>query len=219
MRRMDGRVVVDDRRDGGLRHAEPLGDLGEGQASGAELADLLGLVVRPASIQRRPREPSTSTMVPMLLFVLLTIHSWFRWAVVLSTLTVGARYARGWIRRRSWTPTDSALARAWVGAIDIQVSLGLLLYFTASPLADIARQDLRGAWSDDSLRFFGILHPLSMLAAAFVAHAAWIWTRRTEDGANGRFRRLGLGVLGVLVLVVLAIPWPFLSYGRPVTRM
>lgn len=155
----------------------------------------------------------------MLLFLLLTVHSWVRWAVVLSTLGVGARCAWGWLRGGRWTPKDASFARVWVAAIDIQVALGLLLYFTASPIAQIARQDLRGAWSSEWLRFFGIVHPLVMLVAAAVMHAAWIWTRRTEDDASDRFRRLGLGVLAVLVLVALAIPWPFLSYGRPLTRM
>ena len=155
----------------------------------------------------------------MLLILLLTVHSWFRWAVVLSTLTVGARCAWGWLRNRTWRPRDVAFGQAWIGAIDLQVSLGLLLYFTASPLAAVARQDLRSAWSDEWLRFFGIVHPLSMLVAATVAHASWIWTRRAEEGANERFRRLGLGVLGAVVLVALAIPWPFLPYGRPLARM
>ena len=35
-------------------------------------------------------------------------------------------------------------------------------------LRKIARQDLGFAWSDASLRFFGVLHPLTMLAAAAV---------------------------------------------------
>lgn len=155
----------------------------------------------------------------MLYEMLLVLHSFFRWAVVACTLAVGARCALGWLRRRGWTPADARLGRAWIGAIDLQVALGLLLYLSASPVAAVARQDFGQAWGDASLRFFGILHPLAMLAAASVAHAAWIWTRRAEDGASERFRRLGLGLLGALVLIALAIPWPFLSYGRPLARV
>lgn len=155
----------------------------------------------------------------MILGVLLVLHSWFRWAVVLATLTVGVRCGLALICKKGWAPSDAKFGRMWVAAIDVQVSLGLLLYFTASPMAAIARQDLGHAWGSDLLRFFGILHPLSMLAAACVAHAAWIWTRRTGERDPRRFRRLGLGLLGALVLIVLAIPWPFLSYGRPLARL
>lgn len=155
----------------------------------------------------------------MLLAVLLTLHSWCRWAVVLSTLAAGARCASGWVRGRRWTPLDARFARAWVGAIDLQMSLGMLLYLSASPLAAIARRDLAAAWLDPWLRFFGILHPVAMLAATSVAHASWIWARRADEGARDRFRRLGLGVLATTVIVGGAIPWPFLPYGRPLARI
>lgn len=177
------------------------------------------LLIRPCVYTTHPRETIDVHNGAMLLAVLLTIHSWFRWAVVISTLILGARCASGWIRKRRWTSVDAAFGRAWVGALDLQVSLGLLLYFTASPMAAAARQNFRSAWTNDWLRFFGIVHPLSMLTAALVMHAAWTWARRTEDASNERFRRLGLGVLGALVLVALAIPWPFLPYGRPLARM
>lgn len=152
----------------------------------------------------------------MLFAVLLALHSWCRWIVVGLTLLVVLRCASGWLRAATWTSLDAGLARLWVGAVDLQVSIGLLLYFTASPTAAAARQSLRVAWTDGWLRFFGIVHPAAMLSAAALAHAAWVWARRTEDH---RFRRLGLGALGALTLIALAIPWPFLPYGRPLARV
>lgn len=154
----------------------------------------------------------------MLHALLLWLHSWFRWAVVVTTLVVGARCAWAWASGRSWSQRDAARARVWVSVLDTQVLLGMLLYFFASPQAAIARQSLRAAWSDPSLRFFGIQHPLSMLAAAAIAHASWVWARRTDDATREPFRRLGLGILAAIVLILLAIPWPFLTYGRPLTR-
>jgi len=157
-------------------------------------------------------------MATMLLDALLVLHSWIRWAVVVATILLAARCGARWIAKRRWTALDATFGRAWVSAIDIQIAVGLLLYFTASPQAAAARRNLRLAWADDGLRFFGILHPTVMVFAASVMHAAWIWTRRAEDGSNERFRRLGMGVLAVMVLLLLAIPWPFLPYGRPLAR-
>jgi hypothetical protein len=153
----------------------------------------------------------------MLLAVLLTLHSWIRWAVVASMIAVVVRAGMGWSAKRPWTSKDASLGRVWVGAVDAQVSVGFVLYFIASPMAAIARQDLAAAWRDESLRFFGILHPLMMVVVAIVTHAAWIWVRRTEVGTE-RLRRLTLGALGALAFLMLAIPWPFLAYGRPLTR-
>jgi hypothetical protein len=135
-----------------------------------------------------------------------------------ATCVVGARCAWGFAARRGWSLRDAALARAWVAAIDVQVLLGMLLYFFASPQAAIARQSLRWAWADPSLRFFGIQHPLAMLAVAASTHVSWVWARRTDGATRERFRRLGLGVLGTLVLILAAIPWPSLTYGRPLAR-
>lgn len=155
----------------------------------------------------------------MWLPLLLTLHSWIRWAVVLLTIVVGARCAAGWARRRSWSSEDGRWGRAWVGTVDLQVTLGLWLYFVASPTAAAARQDFQRAWRDGTLRFFGIVHPSAMLLAAIVVHVAWAWTRRADERARERFLRLGSGAVCAATLVLMAIPWPFLPYGRALARM
>ncbi|MBX3198890.1 MAG: hypothetical protein KF850_24670 [Labilithrix sp.] len=154
----------------------------------------------------------------MFLAVLLTLHSWTRWAVVASLVVVVARSVRAWATRRPWTPPDATVARAWVGAMDLQLALGFTLYFVGSPMAEIARHDLRAAWAaGHALRFFGLIHPACMFVAFMLTHATWISARRTELDRE-RFRRLALGSLVTSVLVAVAIPWPFLSYGRPLVR-
>ncbi|MCW5832679.1 MAG: hypothetical protein KIS78_09745 [Labilithrix sp.] len=154
----------------------------------------------------------------MFLAVLLTLHSWTRWAVVASLAVVLARSVRGWATGRPWTASDGGVARAWIGAMDLQLALGFTLYFVSSPIAEIARRDLRGAWgAGDALRFFGVVHPAAMLVAVVIAHATWTWARRAELD-RARFRRLALGGLATALLVALAIPWPSLSYGRPLVR-
>lgn len=155
----------------------------------------------------------------MFLAVLLTLHSWTRWGVVTSLVVVVARSVRGWATKSPWTASDATVARVWVGAMDLQLALGFTLYFVGSPMAEIARHDLRAAWAaGDALRFFGLLHPASMFVAFVLAHATWTSARRTELDRE-RFRRLTLGALATTALVTIAIPWPFLSYGRPLVRL
>ena len=101
----------------------------------------------------------------MVYTVLLELHSWCRWVVLIAlALVVGRGWAGLWTRR-PWRPADSLATRLWVGATDTQLLLGLALYLVGSPLAAMARQDPGAAWQEPTLRFFGLLHPTLMVLA------------------------------------------------------
>jgi hypothetical protein len=68
------------------------------------------------------------------------------------------------------------------------------------------------------VRFFAVEHALGMIAAVAVAHVMAVRSRRATVPAV-RQRTWALGAIGALALIALAIPWPFLSYGRPLFRM
>ncbi|HEU4538216.1 MAG TPA: hypothetical protein VFS00_29040 [Polyangiaceae bacterium] len=149
---------------------------------------------------------------------LVVLHSWGRWAVFLTGALVAARALQGRGSGRPWGAADAAAARAWVGSTDVQVLLGMTLYFVVSPVAAVARLAPAVAWGDPMLRFFGALHPLAMVGAFAATHAAWIAARRV-DACPERFSRLGLGALAALGLAALATPWPSLVYGRPLLHV
>jgi hypothetical protein len=148
---------------------------------------------------------------------LVVLHSWGRWAVFVAAAFVVARAARGRAAGRAWAAADATAARVWVGAIDLQAFLGMMLYFAASPVAFVARLDPAAAVHDPTLRFFGALHPLAMAFAFAATHATWIAARRI-DASRARFGRLAVGALATLGLLALATPWPALAYGRPLLR-
>lgn len=150
--------------------------------------------------------------------VLLELHSWCRWVVLVSAVVVLLKSWGGLWTGRAWQPGDGHAVRVWVGATDTQLLLGLSLYSVGSPLAAMARQAGRAAWGEPSLRFFGYLHPVLMLLAVAATHATWVWTRRASRD-EVRFWRLVRGLLGTALTVSLAMPWPFLAYGRPLFRV
>ncbi|MDF2694923.1 MAG: hypothetical protein K0S65_3306 [Labilithrix sp.] len=154
----------------------------------------------------------------MFLAVLLTLHSLTRWAILASTLALVWRAASGWRQQRAWSPLDASITKAWVGTIDLQIVLGFVLYFVASPMAAIARQAFGAAMKDRTIRFFAVEHPVAMLLVAILTHATSVWARRADDDAT-RYRRLLIGSLVGFAITMLAIPWPFLSYGRPLFRL
>jgi hypothetical protein len=159
--------------------------------------------------------------------LLLVVHSFTRWCVLVSSAgttgyalwalrahpaarldTSGARSAR-----------DHLVGRVFVICVDVQVLLGMSLYFGVSPLARAARsvwaeRGLLALCQARELRFFGLIHPALALSAAWVAHVGWVAVRRAQTPEQ-RQRALALGAGLGLLLFLLAVPWPFLGHERP----
>jgi hypothetical protein len=138
------------------------------------------------------------------------IHSYWRWAVLLLGLAALVRA----LGKRPWSRTDQNLWRAFISALDVQVLIGLALYFIWSPFSQAIFHDFRAAMKSHDTRFFGIEHITAMLIAAVVAH---IGNRRLKTSNNPRRTAL-ITLLIWLVLVAVAIPWPWTPHGRPLFR-
>jgi hypothetical protein len=149
--------------------------------------------------------------------VVLGLHALTRWLVLTAAASTELLALHGLWSTRDFGTWDRRGARALVALIDLQISLGLTLYFLVSPVARLARADLHAAWSHPVLRFFGILHPCLAIGAALAAHAAWIAARRAP-ATMARHRCLALGAGAVLVLLAFAIPWPGSATPRPLLR-
>ena len=77
--------------------------------------------------------------------LVLTLHSCLRWIVRASSASVAVvRFCTGLAGpAREWQPLDSRLATYFPMLIDIQLLLGLLLYFVLSPITTGALRELR----------------------------------------------------------------------------
>ena len=103
-------------------------------------------------------------------------------------------------------------------ALDIQLLLGLLLYFVLSPFTSRALADMSAAMRNPRLRFFAVDHVTMMLAAAILVHVGRVLARKAA-GADEKRMRL-LICFGVALFAMLAgIPWPGLASGRPLFRI
>jgi hypothetical protein len=143
--------------------------------------------------------------------VLLTTHSILRWLVIGAGLLAASRAWRA-LSSTSAAGTSSA-GMVFTVLFDLQVLIGLLLYFLASPITTAALHRFGSAMSNDVLRFWTIEHPFGMLAGFVLAHIARAKSRRARNLAE---RRRAAIYFSLAILVVIAtIPWPFLPYGRP----
>ena len=150
-------------------------------------------------------------------FVLLA-HSWLRWLVLLAALAAVARAIGGVSTRRPWTPVDDR-AGAWLtGALDLQMLLGLILYFVASPNMQEIRAHFGEAMKNPQLRFWAVEHVTAMMVAVVLVHVGRVLARKAATPAAKRTRLLiCFGI--ATVAVFLGTPWPGMAAGRPLFRV
>lgn len=138
--------------------------------------------------------------------VTLALHNLLRWAVLALGLWAVLRAVLGWARASAWSPLDRKAGLFFTIALDIQILLGLLLYFAFSPLARAALADFGAAMASVDLRFFALDHPLEMLAAVVLAHLGSALSRKASQD-KARHRRAAIFYTLSLAAVLLAIPW------------
>lgn len=142
----------------------------------------------------------------------LVLHSSLRWVVLALALASLGRSALAWRQGRAWGPGDDRLALGFVGAADLQLTVGLVLWMGLSPF-------LRAGGSTSlAAAFFAWLHPLAMVVALTMMHIVRVRVRRTAPSEAHRVWLLGIGA--AIGLVLLFIPWPLdLPWARPAWRL
>jgi hypothetical protein len=139
----------------------------------------------------------------------LTLHSWIRWVALLLGIVALVRALSG--RRLA----EDRSGFFFVMAMDVQLLLGLILYVALSPFTTAALQDLGTAMRTPALRFWAVEHSTLMLVSVVVAHLGRAAARRAAPGSRRPALFYALSLLAMLV----AIPWPGFSNGRPLLRI
>lgn len=138
---------------------------------------------------------------------LLLAHSYLRWAVLLS---IGWALVRAWIGSSSggrYSKFDGVARTLAVTTTHTQVLLGAGLYFV-SPLVTYFFSEPRKGTLPLEIWFFAAVHVTLMLAAVVVLTIGSALTKRaTTDRAKLRTTAIYFGV--ALLLILLAVPWPF----------
>ena len=147
----------------------------------------------------------------------LLAHSWLRWLVLLTALVAVARAIRGTSTRRPWTPVDDRAGLWLTAALDLQMLLGLALYVFLSPVTKSGFVDMGAAMRVPDVRFFLADHPMGMIIAIVLAHVGRVRIRKAGD-SESRHKRAVIFFGLALLMILLSIPWPFLSAPRPLFR-
>jgi hypothetical protein len=147
----------------------------------------------------------------------LFIHSLVRWAVLLTGLIAVFRGLTGWRSGRPWTLADERAGMWFTGSLDLQMLLGVGMYFFLSPITTAALHDFGGAMANAGLRFWAIEHPVGMILAIVFAHAGRARTRKIPHDAR-RHKIVAIFFTVAILLVLASIPWPGSPQGRPLLR-
>ena len=143
---------------------------------------------------------------------LLAFHGLLRWVALLAAVIAVVVALSGW---RGTKPAGKKLRLAsviFVITMDIQLLLGLVLFFGASPITRAAMSDLGAAMKEHESRFFTVEHTLLMLLAVICAHVGAALSRKGRTDAT-KYRGAGVAFILSLLLMLGGIPW-----WRPLLR-
>ena len=153
----------------------------------------------------------------MLYTLLLSLHSLFRWLVLISLLYAIYCGAKGWSGKVAFSKTDNTIRHLTATIAHIQLAIGYTLYFY-SPLITYFRENYRQASKQFELLFFGVIHVLLMTTAIVIITIGSAMAKRKERDTL-KFRTMAVFYIIALFIIFISIPWPFSPFAnRPYLR-
>ena len=148
---------------------------------------------------------------------ILALHSWIRWIALVAGIGATIMAMRG-----SSGPSGNGQSDRWglvlVTALDLQMLLGLIMYFAVSPTMDAIRANFGASMRDPVARFWAVEHIAAMFVAVVLVHVGRVLGRKATNPDSTRMKLfVCFGIATVLML--LSIPWPGLRAGRPLFRL
>jgi hypothetical protein len=148
--------------------------------------------------------------------LLILLHSWLRWAVLLSGTGVVA-IAIGRMRtKKEWDRFAGTWALAFLITSTAEMVTGFFLYFFVTPWVSFLVSFPEQVMAARGMRFWGFEH-----TAATAAALALTWWGRVKVAEAKNDRKASVALLwfgSAMLLILIWMPWPFLRFGRPLLR-
>ncbi len=135
------------------------------------------------------------------------LHSTFRWLVLLSLLYAIFIDYKGYFSNKEFSKTDNTV-RHWTTTIaHIQLILGIIFY-SQSPIIKYFWKNFSDAKQSLDLLFFGLIHiSLMLLAIVLITIGSAVSKRKPTD--KEKFKTMLIYFFIALLIIFIAIPWPF----------
>ena len=145
--------------------------------------------------------------------IILILHSLLRWAVLILGFWAIWNGISGYFGKRSFTANDNRSNLFFMISCDIQLLIGLVLYFNNGWFARL--KDMSHSMKDPYIRFFTVEHLTLMLVAWVLVHIGKASVKKASTDAS-KHKRAMLFFGFAIILILAAIPWPFRhAIGRP----
>jgi hypothetical protein len=138
--------------------------------------------------------------------VILAFHNILRWVVIILGILALARAYIGFLGNRTWSDSDRKIGVFFSSGIDLQLLLGLILYFFLSDITRVVFTDFSAAMSGEVTRFFVLEHAFYMLLAVVFGHLGVILPRRVEK-SKSKYARAAIWFTLTFLMLMLGIPW------------
>ncbi len=144
-------------------------------------------------------------------------HSFIRWLVLASLIYAIYRAYTGYTSKLNYTKTDNAV-RHWTATIaHLQLVIGIILY-SQSPIIKYFWKNFKDAVYNVDATFFGLIHIALMLIAIILITIGSALAKRKQPD-NEKFKTMLVWFSISLLIIFIAIPWPFSPLAnRPYVR-
>lgn len=147
---------------------------------------------------------------------LLLIHSWLRWVVLIAgVIAVFAAIGRALRPSDAAAPRDRA-SLVFLISVDLQFLLGILLMLVGPWMRTLA-SDPGFAMKHAVTRYWTVEHGFGMIIAVILVHVGRVVARKAAT-PQASAKRLAIFFVIALLIMLITIPWPFMTYARPLFR-
>ncbi|MBS1783535.1 MAG: hypothetical protein JSS78_10750 [Bacteroidetes bacterium] len=137
---------------------------------------------------------------------LLHLHNIMRWVLLLFAFITIFRSRSGIANKRAFTSTDKKNALFLLICADIQLVIGLILYYLKGWWSQLSSGAIK--MSDSYLRFWGVEHIFGMIVAIVLIHIGYSSVKK-DIADEAKFKKLFWFTTIALIIILITIPWPF----------
>ena len=139
----------------------------------------------------------------------LWLHSTLRWFVLIFLLVALVQAYTGWFQNKAWGKGHKVPNLLLMIFADLQLLLGLFMYFITSQIVQSAfKGGMGAAMKNNVMRFWAVEHISMMLLAIVLIHIGYAKAKRAESAVQ-KHKAAAIFFTIALVVIFAAIPWPF----------
>jgi hypothetical protein len=143
---------------------------------------------------------------------MIHLHNFLRWLVLLFALLTIIKGLGGMNGKKVFTKQDKRWALFLLISCDIQLLIGLVLYFTKGWWGVLTSG---ASMANKYNRFFSVEHAFGMIVAIVLVHIGYSATKKNIPDAS-KYKRMFWYTFVAVLIILATIPWPGRDMiGRP----